>query len=477
MWLRVWRHELRSLWADRTLLIVLGVFAVAIAYGTFNGLRWVRFQQAAIAQALAEESDRYRKHEADIVRINRDNVSVSAFADPRNPEAVGRGLGARYAVLPPTPLGLLAIGQSDLLPYYLRMTTDAKQTVLAATELENPQRLLIGRFDLAFVLVYLYPLLILAITYNTLSAERENGTLVLALSQPVSLRTLLAGKLTVRFMMFVAIVVVFALVALLAVRVDLTAAGAATRLLLWTAAVAAYGLFWFSVAVAVIAAGRPSVTNAMALAGCWLVVVLILPALLNLLTTTLYPVPSRVQMIQAMREASDEANSKGSQLLAQYYEDHPELATGDAEQAMNDFNLVRVAVDDEVERRVTPVLEGYERQLSRQQAIVASARFLSPAILMQEALNDIAGTGAARHESFLDQVGAYHSQWRQYFVSMIFSASKLEDFSGVPRFTYREESAAGVTARVLPCLAGLLVLSLICGAWGAMRLPKYPIVG
>ena len=71
-----------------------------------------------------------------------------------------------------------------------------------------------------------------------------------------------------------------------------------------------------------------------------------------------------------MRVASDEANEEGSRLLAKYYEDHPELANGDAQQAMNDFNLVRVAVASEVERRVRPVLDRYTRQLAAQQRIV-----------------------------------------------------------------------------------------------------------
>jgi hypothetical protein len=44
------------------------------------------------------------------------------------------------------------------------VTTDAKEDVTAGTELENPHRLLTGRFDVAFVLICLYPLLILAFT-------------------------------------------------------------------------------------------------------------------------------------------------------------------------------------------------------------------------------------------------------------------------------------------------------------------------
>jgi hypothetical protein len=46
------RHEWRSLTADASLWIVVGVFAAAIGYGTFNGVRWVAFQREAIAEAL-----------------------------------------------------------------------------------------------------------------------------------------------------------------------------------------------------------------------------------------------------------------------------------------------------------------------------------------------------------------------------------------------------------------------------------------
>lgn len=471
------RHEWRSLSADGSVWIAVALFAAAIGYGASNGVRWVAFQQNAIAEAQQEEAERFRKHEAEIVRITRERATVSAFADPRNPDAVGRSLGARYAVLPPTPLAALAVGQSDLLPYYFKMTTDAKETVLAATEIENPQRLLTGRFDLAFVLIYLYPLLILALTYNLLSAEKEQGTLVLALSQPISVRRLVSAKVMLRFGVFLAAVVSMAVLAMIVGGVQVTAPGVFSRFLMWAAGVTLYGLFWFTAAVVVTALGKPSATNAMILAGTWLVLVVLVPSLLSMAATTTNPVPSRVEMIQAMRVASDEANAQGSTLLARYYEDHPALAPGDAQQAMNDFNLVRVAVGAEVERRVRPVLDRYTQQLSAQQRIVERARFLSPAILMQDVLNDVAGTGTGRHSEFMRQVEAFHERWREYFVRLVFQKARVQDYSGIPTFTFEEESTAVVGGRIIVSLAGLAIPALAIAAVAFARLRRYPIVG
>jgi ABC-2 type transport system permease protein len=348
--------------------------------------------------------------------------------------------------------------------------------VTAGTELENPHRLLTGRFDLAFVLIYLYPLLVLAFSYNLLSAEKEQGTLSLALSQPVSLAPLAIGKLTIRFALFLVTLAGLAGLAAAIAGVDLTAGGVLVRALLWLAAVVAYGLVWFGLAVLMASFGRPSSTNAMVLAALWLAFVVLVPSLLNMGATTWYPVPSRVEMVQAVREASDEANQQGAALLSRYYQDHPELAVGGAEQAMNDFNIIRVAVDADVEHRVRPVVDRYEGQLAGQRRIVAAFRLLSPAILMQDALNDLSGTGVARHQLFLQQVGQFHERWRYLFVPLIFRKAQVERYALLPVFSYSDEPTAAVVSRVAGTIGLMLLPAMVLSAFGLRRLQRFPIV-
>lgn len=474
---RIIRHEWRALTADATLWVVGLAFAAAIAYGVFNGARWVGFQQSALAAAAAEEAERYATLQTEIDTLERTGGKVSPFRDPRSAANAGGRMAPRYVALPPGPLATLAIGQSDLLPYYFKVSTDARENIIAAAEIENPQRLLVGRFDLAFVLIYFYPILILALAYNMLSGEQEQGTLALALSQPVPLRTLAAGKVLLRAAVLVAVVVVATVAALLLGGVDLAAPGAGPRFALWIAAVLGYGAVWFAIALSVTSRGLGSAANATVLASVWLVLVVVLPAAFNLAATTFYPVPSRVEMVQAIRVASDDANAEGSKLLARYYDDHPELATGDAAQAMTDFNVIRVAVNDDVERRVRPVVERYERQIARQQSLIDTLRFISPAVLMQNALNDVAGTGTARHQAFMAQVDAYHRAWRGHFTPLIVARTPVLDYRTLPAFTYAEESNGAVTSRVALSLVGLLLPTLALGWWAIVRLRRFPVVG
>jgi ABC-2 type transport system permease protein len=264
-------------------------------------------------------------------------------------------------------------------------------------------------------------------------------------------------------------------VALAVAGVDLDAPEVLSHLILWADAVALYGLLWFGMAALVATLGKSSASNAMMLVGVWIVCVVLLPSLVSMAATSLYPVPSRVEMIQAMRVASDEANEEGSRLLARYYEDHPELANDDTQQAMNNFSMVRVAVTTEVDRRVQPVLRRYTEQLEAQQRIVAYARFLSPAILMQDILNDVAGTGTWRHREFVRQVETYHQRWRNHFVPLISQKRLLVDYSGLPQFAFEEEDIGVVARRVMISLAWLAIPTVVIAALAFLRLRRFRV--
>jgi ABC-2 type transport system permease protein len=339
--------------------------------------------------------------------------------------------------------------------------------------------LLSGRFDLSFVLIYLYPLLILALSFNLISSEREQGTLAMALSQPVSLRKLVLGKTGLRAALVLLLSIAFLLMAIALGALPLSGEGAGARLGLWVVVLVAYTAFWFGLAIAVNALGRSSATNALSLATFWLALVVILPALVNLAATTLYPVPSRVEFINAMRTASNAASAEGSRLLAKYYEDHPELAPPEPNPDLNDFALRSIAVQEATERQIQPVLSRFDEPLARQQALVDRYSYLSPAILMQAALNDIAGTGAARYRHFKQQVEQYHQTWQQFFFPKAFQKVVLtaSDYERMPRFQFQEEPGAAVAFRVRPVLIGLVVASLAVCWLGMILVRRYPIAG
>jgi hypothetical protein len=96
---------------------------------------------------------------------------------------------------------------------------------------------------------------------------------------------------------------------------------------------------------------------------------------------------------------------------------------------------------------------------------------------MQDILNDIAGTGPARHREFMKQVEGFHARWREHFVRLVFQRARLNDFSDIPRFVFTEETSAAVAGRVAVTMLGLLVPAVALTAVGLLYLRHYPVIG
>lgn len=468
------KHEWRLLVADRTLLAVTLLMAALVGYSLVNGAAWIDFQKATLAQAAKEQDGRLSKLQNDLRAIEEGRMEPKGFQDPRSAGAIGGNTAAPYLAMPPAALASLSIGQSDLYPYYFKLNLRSKQAILANDEIENPTNLIAGRFDLAFVLIYLFPLLILALGYNLLSAEREQGTLSLALSQPVSVAQLVSGKILLRGGVLLGLVSLLTVSGALFTGVDLSSPSAWLRLALWVVLLSLYSAFWFGLAVLVNSFSGSSATNALSLAGAWLALVLVIPSLANLIATSVYPVPSRVEMVQAMRAAGKETQSKGSVLLAKYMEDHPELSEGASAATQADAASISYAVQLEVDKKVQPILDRFDAQVEGQQAFVDRFRFLSPAILVQGALNDLAGTSLGRYQHFTRQVNTFFAQWQGYFLPRVFKKQKFlsAEVASFPKYSFTEEPDAEIVSRVGVALAGLLLLSTAVLAAAYLRLKQ-----
>lgn len=462
--------EWRQLRADATLRVLVLALMVVGAYALANGARWVRFQQQTLRTVADEEAARLASHRATVTRLAAgDSTGVAPWTNPAIPSNAGGTLATRYATLPPASLASFAIGQSDLYSYYTRVSTRSKQTFIVNDEIENPVNLMAGRFDLAFVSIYLLPLLILAITYNVVSAERETGTLDLVLSQPVDVRRVLISKVLTRAAAVLGVCLLLLIAGLAVTGTALDESATWIRLGLWAAALVFYAMFWFATALAVNGAGMHSSANAVVLLGVWLAIVVVIPAATNAAVSTLHPSPSRVELTTSLRRATNEANEQGSALLQRYYLDHPEMMGGGTAD-MNNFAARSVAVQEAVEKSMAPTLDAFEQRLLAQQQLADRYRFFSPALVMQGALFDLSGTSVYRYRHYQAQVDAFHQAWRAWFFPRIFAGASMQvpDFDLLPRFAFAEESVHGVAARTAPALLGLLVPTAALG-WLGLR--------
>ena len=96
-----------------------------------------------------------------------------------------------------------------------------------------------------------------------------------------------------------------------------------------------------------------------------------------------------------------------------------------------------------------------------QQRLVDRLRVVSPAILVQDSLADVAGTGAPRHQWFVQQVDAFHRGWRSFFNGRVAGRVRLDDYQQVPQFTFVEEPIGAVLLRTGRSVASILLLTTL----------------
>ncbi len=474
------RFELRMLARERAFWGLCALLAIVVAFGTANGLRWERFQRDAIAQASGEQEERTAR-----ARVGAEAIRSGAKTRPRgwwNDPSDVRGFAyyqmAAYAVKPPAALAALAVGQGDLLPFYYRLNAGARSGFMSAYEVENPRRLLLGRFDLAFVVVFLVPLVLLAATYDAVASEHEEGRLPLLRAHGITPRRLALVRVSLRSSILGLVAATALLLTLAAGGFDLGPPGALGATAAWSGVAAAYAAFWSGLSLLVVALARRSAVAALALAAAWLVLVVLTPWGVNLAANGRHPLPSRTEYVLALRAANDlvEDESRRYELLAAYLHDHPELAPpGGKAEAMH-YTAANIVATEQVEAGLRPVQARFDAQLAHQQALVDRWQWLSPALLAQQAFVELSGAGWSRHRSFLEQVEGYSTALRAYFNPLVLSGRfEFSAFDEWPRFAWREPDSGEAAARVRNASAGLMIPALLLAAAGLVILSRYRV--
>ena len=430
------RHEWKLLTASAVMRLVLIVFFLVIGAATLLGTaRAARDRQTydVFQQRAAQQRAQPLSLRADVVANEK----------------------GWLAVVPPAPLAALAVGQSDVYPSYLRITARNLDALVTGDQIEHPLAVASGHLDLAFVVLFLYPLLIFAVSFDLTATERDRGTLRMVLAQPVSLREVVAGKMIAR--------VVLLAIPIAVIPVVIGSVWFATaEFVVWTVAVLVYGLIWHGLALIVNARGWSAPANALVLAGVWLMFAMVGPATINLLIAVRYPMPSRVEAAVQARAATQDATLQGSRQLGQFLQDHPTSANVGRD-GMRQFALLQARRDQQVADRLQRVEAAFDAQLERQQRLAGWLSVLSPTMVMQDVLLDVAGTSANRFEHFRAAAEAFQHEWQQYFEPRVLDAATLTpgDIAAAPVLAYSPEPATAILMRTALPIAGMLIVGLL----------------
>ncbi|NRF67090.1 DUF3526 domain-containing protein [Aquincola sp. S2] len=322
-------------------------------------------------------------------------VRIEATGIAKSPhEAQPMNLSVPVA-LAPGPLPAFALGLRELLPSQATLSPwNTSATVFPAYQFQNPTLLALGRFDLNFVTIVLLPLLMIAVSSDTLGRERARGTLRLLLAQGARLESLAGWRLILRNTW----IVLPLMLASAAYAASAAPVESWIFYLLWLAATGLYAGVWLGLIALAVAWYRRTEAVAASLVAAWTAVVLVLPAVLAAAAEASYPAPSRLAYLSELRAAQIDASREVDRLTRGYLLDHPELTISD--QAAPSFHRDAYLANLEVERRTASILAAFDRSRADRQSSLARAQYASAALVAQRLLNRLAGADEARYWRF-----------------------------------------------------------------------------
>jgi len=409
-------HELRLLVRQRLAVAALALLALLTMASLALGMAEVARQRAAIAAIPAAQAS-----------------DISAVADyvVRTEDA---GSAAYYSFHPtwaaPSPLAFAALGMRDVSPYILRVRALGLEAQIYDGDTFNPELALPGRFDFAFVLVFLAPLFVIALFHDLESAEREAGRQRTLEALPRGGRALWRRRTALRLALLWIVLAVPFTVAAAAEGVAIYAIGIVLALIL------AYLLFWIALAHLVGRLRWSSVTNAATMASAWLVLVLIIPTLANVAINVAVPVNQGAEIALAHREAVNHAwDIPREDTMRRFYARHPEWS-GSTPLGPEFHYKWYLAFHENGDQSVAAQVQAYRQGLETRDAAGRALGWMLPSVGVQALLTQLARTDLKAQLQYQDRIRAFHKRLRGFYYAYLFTDRPFTrgDFDRAPRF-------------------------------------------
>jgi len=389
-----------------------------------------------------------------------------------------------YIFRPLSPLAFFDFGVDPYTGHTLYLEGHRQNSANFSDAGQSSVLLRFGQLTPAFVVQTLTPLVIAFLAFGSVARERERGQVRLLIAQGLPGSALLAGKLASH----AAVALLLAAPALAALAaIGLADASVRLHAAWMMAGYAAYVVIW-ALAAVLISAAMPRARDALlALVGCWIVTVILLPRVMPDVAAALVPRPTRIETEVAIHQelaAFGDSHNPDDPHYAQFRRKVlAKYGVGRVEDLPVNYGGL---VIEEGERLTSALFvrhmhEEFERQ-QEQAAIVAAAQFISPVLALRRLSNALAGTDRASHERFLLEGEAYRYRMVQALNGLHVNQVRYQDdrdqrisksfFQHLPRFRHEAIPLATIVERhVSPALAvfALWLTVLVGGAWWLAR--------
>jgi ABC-2 type transport system permease protein len=363
------------------------------------------------------------------------------------------------------PLSGLSLGQRDVNPSIQSVTIRALESQRYDADLANPANLLLGNLDFSFVLIYLFPLLLIACCYNLVSDERESGTWKLVVVQQPNVMRVIYRLYAIRVGVILGVLSMLVAVAIPLLRLPIDATLAS-----FVGISVLYVLFWAAVCFWVTSLRKRSSVNALLLVTGWLGLIVLLPTLLNTYLVTRYPTPEALETtLEARKGYHEKWDTDKQQTMQAFFAHYPQFRSIPPPKLPFDwpwYYAMQQLGDDDAGKAANAL----RTKVAQREAVSQQlARFIPP-LHTQLQLNELAGSGLGNQLRFQEATGRFHENLRLHFYDRMFRdvPVKSEKWNRFNVQTFHDDAPIDALTGLLP----LLLLTLVFVGLGWLNFRK-----
>ncbi len=420
---------------SKVAIVGLSFLLIAGFVAIFIGKSFITKQQKKVAATAMYQ----KKHIAKTVQFENKEMGLTLYY-------------LRFAYVNQLkPLTGISIGQRDVNLPIQQITIRNLEEKKYDSDLNNPAALQMGNLDFSFVLIYLFPLLIIAFCYNVLSEEKEDETWRLLCVQSSNPNKIIVQKLLVRYVFVLATLFILLIAAAIILHIPFNAAFIATSVLALL-----YISFWFALCFWIISWKKDSTVNAASLLSIWLLLTIAAPAAVNNYVLTRYPVPEALHTAVANRDGYhrkwDESKEATMQKFYAHYPQFKKYTLPKKEFSWLWYYAMQQMGDDDAAEHSMAM----KQKLLQREKVSSIAGCFLPTIHAQLQLNNLAQSSLQNQIAFLDSTTAFHERKRLYFYPKIFEEAPVlqEDWSKHTVEFFEETQKVNWINMLLPLIIG-----------------------
>jgi ABC-2 type transport system permease protein len=404
--------------ASLLLLFIAGIISISIGKG------FLQQQQADISETTLHQ----KEHIERLLKYENKEFGLLMYY-------------LKFAYINPTSnIAGLSIGQRDINSSIQTNNIRGLEGQKYDTDIRNPYQLMMGNFDLSFVILYLFPLVIISLCYNLYSEEKENGTWALLKTQSKSTVTYLLKKMAIPFFFIHLLFALLCTVAAIWLKISFTAPFSN-----FIISNSLYISSWFAIALLIISFYKSSAVNAVSLLTSWLLLTLLLPAAINNYIIQKYTIPESLSTMLKQRDGYHKKwDIPKDSTLQLFFREYPQYKSYQWKDDGFDW-LWYYAMQHMGDADAKGDRDLFMHKLKQRETVSKQLSYWLPTLYAQQYNTQLAQTNLQNHLQFMDSSTAHHEKLRLHFYPKIFTAAPVlkEDWTRqVPSYCFIKTDAS-----------------------------------